>query len=242
MERNNLMARLFRAISGKSQEQFAKDTGIHPVTVANIERGLEKPAPWNLESMAAGIGLKVRDGVELLRLCETLQRQQLRQGPDVDSLFGGLGETLRSRAERLVDRLLRLPLPGEAPSPEDRPQATERMAALRTLEEPTRLLLVKMDEDYQTWALAEQAAQTSAEAGDLREARAWARLAVEIAASVRGTDAWRNRIQGFALAQEARVLKAAGDRTAAAVLVEARKLWSAGADPDRLLDAGEALG
>lgn len=235
MERNNLIARLFRAIFGKTQKKFAKACGLHPVTVANIELGKERPQPQHLEAMAAVVGLEVRDGAELLRLCETLQRQRLRQGPDVDGLFLDLGDTLRSRADRLLDRLLRLPLPGEAPSPADRLQARERMAVLRTLDEPTRLLLVQIDEDYQTWALCAEAAETARRAPDRREARAWAGLGVEIAKRVRGTEAWRSRVQGLALAHEACFCGTAG------ALAEARRLWKAGADPDGLLSAGGLL-
>lgn len=235
MERNNLIARLLRAGSGKSQEQLADDAELHKVTIANIESGLHTPEAETLEQIAGGVSLTTADGEELLKLYESLQRQRLRPGRDMDDLLANLLEELRNRSHLLMERLRRLPFPGETPSPEDRRTATERMAVLRTLDEPTRLLLVKVDEDFQTWALAEQAVQASAEADDLREARAWARVAVEIAKTIRGSDAWRNRVQGFALTQEARVLEAAGDRTAGAVSEEARKLWNAGGDPGGLL-------
>ncbi len=244
MDRNHLIARLFRALSGKTQRQFGDDAGLHPTTVANIELGTEDPTPRSLEAMATAAGLSVENGEDILRFGETLQRQRLRPGRDAGDVFEGLEETLRTRANRLMDRLLRLPLPGESPGPEDRRQARERMAALRTLDEPTRLLLVRVDEDFRTWALAEQAVKASAGAGawNPREARAWARLAVEIAQSIRGTEGWRNRVQGLALAQEARVQGAAGDRNAAAAFEEAKKLWHAGSDPRRLLDAGGMFG
>lgn len=120
------------------------------------------------------------------------------------------------------------------PGPE-RLQAKERMAVLRTLDEPTRLLLVQIDEDYQTWALCAEAAETARRSQDRREARAWAGLSVEIAKRVRGTEAWRNRIQGLALAHEGHFLGNVG------TLAEARRLWKAGADPDGLLSAGGLL-
>jgi transcriptional regulator with XRE-family HTH domain len=244
MERNNLIARILRAFSGKSQEDFGDDTGLHPTTVSNIERGEEEPMPETMEALAAGVGLTVEKGADILRFCETLQRQRLRPGRDPGDLFEGLEKTVRLRTDLLVERLLRLPLPGESPGPEDRRHATERMAVLRKLAEPTRRLLVQVDEDYRTWAVVEQAVEASAEAEaeNPREARAWARLAVEIAQNMRGTEDWRNRVQGLALAQEARVLKAAGDRNAAATFEEAKKLWCAGSDPGQLLDAGGMSG
>ena len=105
---------------------------------------------------------------------------------------------------------------------------------------------MRVNEDYQTCSLAERVAKASAEAiaaRDLREVRAWAALAVEIAKRVRGTDAWRNRIQGFALAHQAQVMKAAGDGEAAAeAREEARRLWRDGADPERILDGGRVVG
>lgn len=235
MERNNLIARLFRAISGKTQKQFAKACGLHPVTVANIELDKERPQPQHLEEMAAVVGLKSRDGAELLKLCETLQQQRLHRSPDADGLFRDLGETLRSRADGLLDRLPRLPLPGENPGPADRLQATERMTVLRTLDEPTRLLLVQIDEDYQTWALCAEAAAAARRSQSRREAQAWAKLSVEIAKRVRGTEAWRNRVQGLAIAHEASFCGTAG------AVAEARRLWKAGADPDGLLSAGGLL-
>ncbi len=235
MERNNLIVRLFRAISGKTQQQFAQACGLHPVTVANLELDKERPQPQHLEDMAAVVGLRSRDGAELLKLCEAFQRQRLHRSPDAEGLVRDLGETLRSRADSLLDRLPLLPLPGEHPSPADRLQATERMTVLRTLDEPTRLLLVQIDEDYQTWALCAEAAEAARRAPSRREAQAWAKLGVEIAKRVRGTEAWRNRVQGLALAHEACFGGTAG------TLAEAKRLWKAGADPDGLLSAGGLL-
>ena len=245
MERNQRVARLFRAISGKTQEQFGNDTGIHPVTIADIERGKDKPGARLLELMARDVGLSAADGEEILQFSDTIRKKRVRLGSNPEDLFAGLDETLRTRGERLFQRLLALPLPGKEPSPDDRAKAAEQMAILLELDEPTRSLLVKVNEDFQTWALAERAVQASAEAAsrDLYETRAWARLAVEIAKRVRGTDGWRNRVQGFALAHQARVLKAAGDGDAAAeALEEAKRRWRAGADPDELLDEGRVFG
>lgn len=237
MERNNRMARLFRAISGKSQDQFAKDTGIHPVTIADIERGKDKAGARQLELMARDVGLRVEDGEEILQFSDTLRKQRVRLSGNPEDPFAGLDETLRTRGQRLFERLLSLPLPVPPPSPEDRLQTTEKMATLLELDVPTRSLLVRVCESYQTWALAEHAVEVSAAAAsrDLAEARAWADLAVEIAKRVRGTKGWRKRVQGFALAQQARVMKAAGDEEGAKVAEEAKRLWDAGSDPDRIL-------
>lgn len=242
MERNNLMARLFRAISGKLQDQFADDIGVHRVTIADIERGEEKARPRVLERMAATVGLRVEDGEKILRLCDTLQKERVRAGQGSEDLLQDLEQTLRARSEAFYERLLRLPLPGQTPRPEDRSQAEERMATLQELDEPTRLLLIKVNDDYQTWALVERTAQAAADAAgrDLREARAWASLSVEIARRIRGTEGWRNRVLGFALAQEAEIRKMAGEGEAAAAFEEAKRLWQAGADPERILD-GEVL-
>lgn len=244
MKRNQRMARLFRALSGKTQDQFGKDTGIHPVTIADIERGKDKPGPRYLEIMARDVGLSVADGEEILQFSDTLRKKRVRLGSNPEDLFAGLDETLRARGQRLFQRLVSLPLPGKDPKPEDRPQAAEQMAILQALDEPTRLLLVRVNESYQTWALAERVAEAAAEAiaRDLREARAWAGLAVEIAKRVQGTDGWRNRVQGFALGQQAQVMEAAGDGDAAAALEEAKRLWQAGADSDELLDGGRVFG
>jgi len=234
-EHERRLARLFRAESLLSQSAVEEETGIDRSDLANYEAGRKTPPREHLERLASTARMTVAAGEEVLELAEALRRPRLRQGRGAEDLLAEMGDTCH--AHRAWQRFLRLRLPDPPPVAEDREQAREQLALLKDLTENQRMAVVRVAWDFQTWALAEQAAQASAEADDLREARAWARLAVEIAKTIRGSDAWRNRVQGFALTQEARVLEAAGDRTARAVSEEARKLWNAGEDPGGLLAA-----
>jgi transcriptional regulator with XRE-family HTH domain len=236
--RKRRLARLFRAESLKTQTEVAAEMGVDRTVQAHYEDGRCVPPREHLEQLAASARLTVAAGEEILELSDTLRQPRLRQGRGAEDLLAELGDT--SHAQRAWQRFLRLRLPDPPPMAEDRMRAREQLAQLKGLTESQRLGVVRVALEFQTWALAEQAVKASAEAADLREARAWARLAVEIARSVRGTEAWRNRVQGFALNQEARVLEAAADRAATAE--RATRLWRAGADPDGLLGAGGGLG
>lgn len=245
MERNQRMARLFRAISGKSQEQFARDTGIHPITVSNIERGQDKASPRLLALMAADVGLGVEQGDEILQFCDILRRERVRAGSDPRNLLDQLDEPLRTRGERFFQRLLTLPLPTKPPSPEDRIHAEEQMAILRRVDTATRRILVGISEEFQTWAVVELAAQAALEAAtrDLSEARDWTDVAILCAQRIRGTTSWRNRVLGYARAHEAHIVNSTGHHEVAGdMFADARQLWNSGEDPDGLLDGSAVFG
>lgn len=232
-ERERRLARLFRADSLKTQEEVAEDTGIDRSTLAHYESGKIPPSREHLARMAASARLTVASGEELLKLADALREPRLRSGRGADDLIADLGDTCH--AHRAWQRFLRLRLPDPPPTAGDRERAREQLALLKDLPERHRLGVVRVAWEFQTWALVEQAVQVSRDAENPDEARAWATLAVEVARWVRGAEAWRNRVQGFALAQEARVLQAAGDGNAAAVSEEAGRLWDAGEDPAGLL-------
>lgn len=44
MRRKNLLARLLRAASGKSQEDISKKIGVNPSHLSRVERGKDPPA------------------------------------------------------------------------------------------------------------------------------------------------------------------------------------------------------
>lgn len=232
-ERERRLVRIFRAESLKTQEKISKETGIDRVTLAHYESGRMPPSREHLLRLATSARLTVPSGEKLLKLADALREPRLRSGRGADDLIADLGDTCH--AHRAWQRFLRLRLPDPPPAAEDRERAREQLALLRDLPESQRLGVVRVAWEFQTWALVEQAVQVSRNAEDPNEARAWATLAVEVARQVRGAEAWRNRVQGLALAQEARVLQAAGDGNAPAVAEEAARLWSAGEDPAGLL-------
>jgi transcriptional regulator with XRE-family HTH domain len=115
-----LLVRLFRALTGKTQKEFAEALGLEPAVVAQYELGKHDPGLDLLERMAAEADLTVRDGEEALRFLEALRRPRLRAGLGLGDLAGDLAEVVA----RVDQRLLRLPFEQQAPRAEDR-QAVE---------------------------------------------------------------------------------------------------------------------
>jgi transcriptional regulator with XRE-family HTH domain len=244
MNRENLKARLCRAISGKTQEQMGEEIDVHPTLITQIELGKVLPKPHQIAGLARGAGLTVADAEEILCLAETLQRSPRRQGRTAEDLFADLAERLRSHTRATYRRLLTLPLPDRPPRAEDRQRAAELFKRLEDLSPEARLAVVRVAEEYQSWALCELVCHTSQREAsrDVEGAAAWARLGQEIAERVRGPEGWRKRVQGFAAAHVANALGAAGKLQAAADLfTEAWRLWHAGSDPDALLDPERLL-
>jgi hypothetical protein len=230
------LLRIFWALSGKTEEEFAQDIGIDP---AALELGGPLPNPVQLERAAAEAGITVSNGEELLSYADTLRRPRLRVGRGAEDIFDEIAETARAHARATYQRLLRLPLPEREPKPEDRLEASKQLKDLKGLPAPVRSSVVKVGRELQSWALCVAAAEESANlsAGDLEQATAWARLAQEIAELVRGPEVWRNRLRGLAAAHMARILKISGQRKESeAAFKQAKKLWRTGADPYNLLD------
>ncbi len=125
-----------------------------------------------------------------------------------------------------------------------RRQAAEQFAELKRLDARSRLAVVRLNREYQNWALVESCCEAAVEEGsrDLKRSAAWARLALGIAKWVRGPEGWRRPVRGYALAHWANLLKVRGDLKAADFrLEEAKRLWHAGSDPAGLLDPGRLL-
>jgi transcriptional regulator with XRE-family HTH domain len=238
MDRGNRLARLFRALTNKTQQELADELGIGKGTLTQIEAGTLKPSSELLDRMAECVGITVEQGDELLQLYDTQSRARQRSGRDPEALFADLGEPLRTRANRAFQRLLTLRLPDTPPRAEDRIPAKELFANLKELTPDQRLAVVRIATEYQTWAVCELAVEKSL-AGD---AVVWAELAVEISEYVGGTKEWQNRVRGYAMAARARALLGVGKAKAAAGMSkEAWKLWGAGVDAEGLLE-GERVG
>ncbi|MFL6259753.1 MAG: hypothetical protein ACJ76Y_08585 [Thermoanaerobaculia bacterium] len=112
------------------------------------------------------------------------------------------------------------------------------------LSEESRLAVVRVAEEFQSWSLCERICQESvAEASrQVERAAGLAQLALEIAERVPGPEEWRNRVRGYATAHRANVLRVSGDLKAAdAAFEEAKRLWHVGADPASVLDPGRLL-
>ena len=244
MRREHTLARLLRALTGKTQEQLAEDIGVNRSLVAQIEQGEVVPGRDQLAAMAGIAGITLSNAEEILSLYETRRRSPQRWGGPAVELLDQMTERLRAHAGVAYQRLLTLPLPDTPPNAWDRERAEALFARLEDLPEESRWVLVQRAEEYQTWALCERVCLASVHAAsrDVESAAAWARLAREIAARARGPVEFRNRLQGYALGHVANVLRVSGElREADTTLEQAKRLWSSGSDPGGVLDPGRLL-
>jgi tetratricopeptide (TPR) repeat protein len=117
---------------------------------------------------------------------------------------------------------------------QDRQRAAALWARLRKATPAERLLLVESAQEFQLWALAERLCEESAEAASDRADRALelARLAHRVAElAPEGGDAWRSRLEGYALGFVANAQRVGGTLPIAEeMFVRAWKFWNAGAD------------
>jgi transcriptional regulator with XRE-family HTH domain len=244
MKREILMARLLRALAGKSQERMGEEVGIHPSLLAHYEAGKGVPGRDYLEKLARGAGITVDDASQVLDFYESLRLARRRVPEDAEKPLWRLVEELRSQAESAYRRILALPLPLSPPTAEDRQRGEELWNRLADLSPDGKLAVVRLAREFQTWALCERLC-TESERGiprDTGRAVELARLAQEVAERVPGPPAWRSRLRGYAAAHAARALQAGGDPGAAEALgAEAERLWQEGADPEALLDPGSLL-
>jgi transcriptional regulator with XRE-family HTH domain len=237
MRPRNRMARLFRALAGETQKDFAERTGVDLSLLARYELDQVEPGLDHLARLAAGAGLTLEAGEQLLRLAGTLGAPRRRTGAGVEDL----GPELSALIAATYQRLLRLAPPGDPPRAGDRERARELWSRLEPLPEDHQLAVVRVAREFQSWALVERVCEESAaQARDIERTTSLARLAEEIAAQVRGPEEWRNRVQGFAAAHAANVLMLAGE-PAQDAFHRARRLWISGADAEGLLDPGRLL-
>ncbi|HEX6901414.1 MAG TPA: helix-turn-helix transcriptional regulator [Thermoanaerobaculia bacterium] len=241
MTRKALLARLLRALSGKSQRVFARLLGVDPSLIGQIERGRVAPAREDLDRIAAGAGITLAQAEELLRLYQVFRRSGDARARGAEEALDGLTQGLRALTETIHRRILQLPLPAAPPSPVDRERAEGLWARMEPLPDASRSALVRVAREFQSWALCERVcAESVAEASrDVRRSAALARLAREIAEHVPGPEGWRDRLRGYATAHTANALRVGGDlKGADAAFTAAKRLWRTGSDPAAVLDRG----
>jgi transcriptional regulator with XRE-family HTH domain len=133
---------------------------------------------------------------------------------------------------------------------QDRQWAAELWPRLKKAKPAERLLLVESAQEFQLWALAERLCHESEDAASDRADRALelARLAHRVAElATEGGEAWRSRLEGYALAFVANAQRVAGFLPIAEeTFLRAWKLWNAGAGSGllaewRLLDREASL-
>ena len=247
--------RVLRALHGWSQAELAARAGLDVSAVQRSEAGRPIPAA-TLVQLAQAAG--VPEPVLLTLLLPTVHylRDFLRPPPDpgaglserelVAQEAARAGEAaaaatrgafLRAWADHVREAL-------EHDANAWRPKAADREVALdlwqrmEPLTPDERGVLLRYGTDFHSWALAETIADRALEAVIVDPALALERadLALRIANLVPGSEAWKARVRGYALAALASVLRAAGEGDGAGeAKVEAERLWAAGAEEPGLL-------
>jgi len=186
MRPRNRLARLFRALSGETQKEFAETTGVDLSLLARYELDQVEPGLDHLARLAEGAGLTMAEGEQVLRLADTLSTPRRRTGAGIEDL----GPEMSAVLAGTYQRLLRLAPPADPPQPEDRERACELWARLEPLPEDEQLAVVRVAREFQSWALLERVCEESVSEASSETGRAASleRLAQEIAAWVRGPE------------------------------------------------------
>ena len=124
MKRENLKARLLRALSGKTQKQMGEETGIHSSLIEQFELGKVVPSRQYLERLAEAVGLTDAATEELLRFVDRLRRPRRRRGAGAEPLLDGIAAGVRSEVDdtyRLFELGVDHSLLGERASADDWP-------------------------------------------------------------------------------------------------------------------------
>lgn len=186
MRRKNRMARLFRALSGETQKDFARKTDIHPALLARYELDFADPSADHLTRLGWGAGLTIADGDKLLDLADTLREPRKRTGQGIEGLAENFAREIASLFTVFYQDVLRLPL-SDLPV-DDWQTADELWERLEDLPEDQQLAVVRVAREFQNQALAERIREES-RAQDSRgpeRAASLARLAQEIEERVQG--------------------------------------------------------
>lgn len=157
MRRENLMARMLRALSGQTQEQAAEALDVHPSLIAQIELGEVAPSPEQLEKMAHQADLTVAGAEELLGHYDSLQRSSRWRGEGIEETLEKMKAITREHIVRGYEQLAALRIAEEASREAERQaerqRADELWARLESYPEATQLELVEVAEEYQNSAL-----------------------------------------------------------------------------------------
>jgi transcriptional regulator with XRE-family HTH domain len=257
LTRGQLKARVLRALSGLSQEEFERETRVE--NIAGIENGPRRPTASQVAQMCPSAGLTPESCEMLIRQYEAhvahiahigaagSPRPERRPSPEHAAGIAGMAAII----EAFDARISRSGEERSARRAAEREQARSSWDRAKGLDFDDVALLARTSREYQNWALVELICDESAriEPGTAERARDLAALAVEIAGRIRASEGWRRRVLGFAMAHLANAQhaqhaqNAAGDPGAAReTFAEAERLWESGEDTEQVLDADRFRG
>jgi transcriptional regulator with XRE-family HTH domain len=258
LTRAQLKVRMLRALSGLSQEELERSAQVD--NIAGMENGQRHPTAVQIARICETLQISPEDCETLLQDYEArVARHQAAKagsgsaGPEPPLVVSkGSVPSIAAMLEEAEERLGRAGEERAATRAAEREQARgpwERLQKLGSFDE--MVLVARSSKELQTWAVVELICDESARmagsagsagSGDRERARNLAELAVEVAGRIRATDAWRQRVRGFAMAHLANALHAAGENDAAReTMEEAERLWDSGQDPEQILDPGRFL-
>ncbi|HYU33292.1 MAG TPA: helix-turn-helix transcriptional regulator [Thermoanaerobaculia bacterium] len=187
MTRENVMARLLRALSGLTQEQMADAIDVHPSLITQIELDQVTPSPEQLAGMARAAGITVPGAEELLVHYDTLRRSSRWRGGGLEELVQKLAVDLRDLVLTASDEILALQrADDEKAEEEDQRRAAELWSRLEKYPLETQLELVEVADEYQNGLLYERVSDLAEQEADPERAAGLERLArriLELAAS-----------------------------------------------------------
>ena len=236
----SLVLSTLRKARGWTGQDLADASGTSDKMISRYESGQRPPSRERLEALAAAMGY----GTEAIDLV-LLAVKGAAVGPDASHSPVGPtpGELRKARetaarvgvaavdvTERLLVQQLRARRARKA-----RRQAERLWAQLQRQPPTKRRLLVEKAREFQTWALAERLCHASGEAASDRADHALelAGLGCRVTELASGKEAWRSRLQGYALAFLANARRVAGDLPGAEeTFARAWKLWQTGAIAD----------
>lgn len=200
MRQEHMIARLLRALSGKTQEQIGEELGVGSSLIAQFERGKVLPSREHLERLAKSIGLTVPDAETILRLFHALREPRFRQSESIGETVERLQELAGALTKAAYLQMLGVPMPGGAPEPGARQRAEELFQELEALSQEERLAVVQSVEECQSWPLLERVCLAVDEEAprNVASATAWVEVAQEIAACIQGPEEWRKRLKRYA--------------------------------------------
>jgi transcriptional regulator with XRE-family HTH domain len=237
---------ILRTREGWTQKELAEVTGIPANLISDYERGRKKLSRERLDSLVEVMGLQPAKAVSAAMkfLQEGEEKEAAPASPESRYIEAVAAESGRLMASFTRSLLTLLTSQGQAL--EARQQARALWARLKRRDAAQRKVLVEKVAEFRNWALSELLCEESIKAaGDSADrALELADLALRVAELVSGSEAWRQRLQGYAWAHRGNAWRVKGD------LPKAREafgkfqiLWRNGANGDSgLLNEARVLG